>query len=377
MARRCCSAVSGAAASSVPTRIWIRWGAPATRLQRDLGGQRCLRRSRSAVTRIRRATIRTTSVRQRPVPGPVGRRRAPCRSAQLVRAVDAVQRLGPLRAHGSAGEQRRALLPAHGRPGAAVAHRARRGSASVHGGGGLGRSRSRAWASPATTSRGRLSGLLPDQPGREPLQTLRRASATGVSATSGMARGINAAHPFVGDTTLPSTAWHAQFEDVNNDGLIDLFIAKGNVTDQPDYAAQDPSDLLLGQPDGTFREAADAAGIVELRPRTRRRDRRPQPRRAARHRRGELWSAGRVWRNVGTGIAARPAAMGNWLELRARARAAERRRDRRMGRGTHGRAEQRRELTIGGGHAGGQLGWIHFGLGAGRRGRGPRGVAWR
>ena len=24
---------------------------------------------------------------------------------------------------------------------------------------------------------------------------------------------------------------------------------------------------------------------------------------------------------------------------------------------------QRRELTVGGGHAGGQLGWIHFGLG--------------
>ena len=61
---------------------------------------------------------------------------------------------------------------------------------------------------------------------------------------------------------MPSTAWHAQFEDVNNDGLIDLFIAKGNVTDQPDYARRDPSNLLLGQPDGTFREAADAAGIL-------------------------------------------------------------------------------------------------------------------
>ena len=27
----------------------------------------------------------------------------------------------------------------------------------------------------------------------------------------------------------------------------------------------------------------------------------------------------------------------------------------------------RRELTIGGGHAGGQLGWIHFGLGTAQR----------
>ena len=28
---------------------------------------------------------------------------------------------------------------------------------------------------------------------------------------------------------LPSTAWHAEFADVNNDGFIDLFVAKGNV----------------------------------------------------------------------------------------------------------------------------------------------------
>jgi hypothetical protein len=28
-----------------------------------------------------------------------------------------------------------------------------------------------------------------------------------------------------------------------------------------------------------------------------------------------------------------------------------------------GRSPLRRELTIGGGHAGGQLGWVHFGVG--------------
>src|SRR5207253_1492804 len=31
---------------------------------------------------------------------------------------------------------------------------------------------------------------------------------------------------------------------------------------------------------------------------------------------------------------------------------------------TYGSTVARRELTIGGGHAGGQLGWVHFGLGA-------------
>jgi hypothetical protein len=38
-------------------------------------------------------------------------------------------------------------------------------------------------------------------------------------------------------------------------------------------------------------------------------------------------------------------AIGAWVEVRAGDRVA------------------RRELTIGGGHAGGQLGWVHFGLG--------------
>ena len=73
-------------------------------------------------------------------------------------------------------------------------------------------------------------------------------------------RGVTLAQPFAGGDVRPSTAWHPQFEDVNNDGFIDLFVSKGNVSAQPDYAARDPSDLLLGQPDGTFVEAAEAAG---------------------------------------------------------------------------------------------------------------------
>ena len=34
---------------------------------------------------------------------------------------------------------------------------------------------------------------------------------------------------------------------------------------------------------------------------------------------------------------------------------------------TVGETTLRREVTVGGGHAGGQLGWIHFGLGDGRQ----------
>ncbi len=42
-------------------------------------------------------------------------------------------------------------------------------------------------------------------------------------------RGAIAQRPYTGGDLHPSTAWHAQFGDVNNDGLADLFIAKGNV----------------------------------------------------------------------------------------------------------------------------------------------------
>src|SRR4029079_7996767 len=47
-----------------------------------------------------------------------------------------------------------------------------------------------------------------------------------------------------------------------NDGLLDLLVTKGNVQAQPDFAQKDPTNLLLGQPDGTFKEAADVAGIL-------------------------------------------------------------------------------------------------------------------
>ena len=42
-------------------------------------------------------------------------------------------------------------------------------------------------------------------------------------------RGVTAYRPFTGGDRRPSTAWHPEFQDVNNDGRIDLFISKGNI----------------------------------------------------------------------------------------------------------------------------------------------------
>jgi len=195
------------------------------------------------------------------------------------------------------------------------------------------------------------------------LQTLTAGPSRPTYRDIGLKRGVNAAQPFTGGDARPSTAWHDEFADVNNDGFVDLFISKGNVSEQTDYAQVDPSNLLLGQPDGTFREAADAAGILNL----------------YRGRGAALanftldgmldlievnyGAPVRLWRNVGTGDASQPRAMGNWLALRVaqpppNADAIGAWVDVRVGdRILH------RELTIGGGHAGGQLGWIHFGLG--------------
>ena len=62
----------------------------------------------------------------------------------------------------------------------------------------------------------------------------------------------------------PSTAWHAQFADLNNDGRTDLFVVKGNVSSMPDFAALDPNNLLLQTADGQFVEAGHTAGLASV-----------------------------------------------------------------------------------------------------------------
>ena len=98
--------------------------------------------------------------------------------------------------------------------------------------------------------------------GDNKLQTLVDGPARPAYEDIALERGVTAHRPFAGGDVLPSTAWHAEFADVNNDSYPDLFVAKGNVDAQPEYATRDPSNLLIGRPDGTFEEGAEAAGIV-------------------------------------------------------------------------------------------------------------------
>jgi hypothetical protein len=195
------------------------------------------------------------------------------------------------------------------------------------------------------------------------LQTLTSGPAQPTYRDIGLKRGVNAAQPFIGGDGRPSTAWHDEFADVNNDGFIDLFIAKGNVTNQTEYAQRDPSNLLLGQADGTFREAAALAGIVTF-------DRGRGAALADFNLDGMLdlievhyGAPVRVWRNVGGGDAVTPRAMGHWLALSVLQSGPNANAIGAWVEVRIGERVLRRELTVGGGHAGGQLGWTHFGLG--------------
>jgi enediyne biosynthesis protein E4 len=199
--------------------------------------------------------------------------------------------------------------------------------------------------------------------GDNKLQTLAEGAAQPNYRDIALRRGVIAHHPYAGDVTLLSTAWHAEFDDVNSDGFVDLFISKGNVEAQPDYAAKDPDNLLLGQPDGTFTESAEAAGITSF----------VRGRGAAlvdlnldgmldlvQVNRRENVS---LWRNVGWGDATHPEAMGNWIAVTLEGPGPNRDA---IGSWIEARIGDRtvhREVTIGGGHASGELGWIHFGLG--------------
>ena len=104
--------------------------------------------------------------------------------------------------------------------------------------------------------------------------------------------GATAARPYIGGDVRPSTGWHSQFADFNNDGLLDLFIAKGNVDAMPDFAADDPDNLLLGQWDKTFTEVGKRAGIALPRKGRGGAADRPQHGRHARSRGGQPRGAG-------------------------------------------------------------------------------------
>ena len=196
------------------------------------------------------------------------------------------------------------------------------------------------------------------------LQTLTAGPGRPTFGDIGLQYGVNVAQPFTGsDTNLPSTAWHPEFDDVNNDGRIDLFVSKGNVTEQLDFAMEDPSNLLLGQPDGRFKEAAEEAGIVRF-------DRGRGAALVDFNIDGRLdlvlssyGAPVRLWRNVGP-VEGSDEGMANWIALRIRQPAPNIDAIGAVVEVRAGGATWRRELTVGGGHAGGELGWVHFGLGA-------------
>ena len=199
------------------------------------------------------------------------------------------------------------------------------------------------------------------------LQTLEAGAARPSYVDTAYKRGVTAHRPYIGGDIHPSTAWHAQFADLNHDGLADLFIVKGNISAMPDFATLDPNNLLLQQPDGRFVEVGQQAGINSFK----------------RGRGGMLvdlnadglldmlvvnrWDKAQVWRNVGAGTADKPLPMGHWLQVRLSQAGANVDAVGAWVEVDLGGRVIRQELTIGGGHASGHLGWMHFGLGAATR----------
>ena len=187
-------------------------------------------------------------------------------------------------------------------------------------------------------------------------QVLQLAQPDGSYAAAPFAIGTYAQRPHTGDDGRPSTGWHAQFGDVDNDGRADLFIAKGNVDQMPTNAIHDPNNLLMQQPDGTFAEAAAVAGVATA----------ERSRGAAL---ADLDGDGRLdlvvvnrraplelYRNVTEPV-------GNWLTVALVQPGGNRNA---VGATVTVTTDgvQSQQVLVGGGHAGGQAVPLHFGLGA-------------
>lgn len=192
--------------------------------------------------------------------------------------------------------------------------------------------------------------------GDQRLQALRDGAEGPSYLDAPYESGATAHRPYTGGDGRPSTGWHAVFGDVDNDGWDDLFVAKGNVEQMPGSAMEDPNNLLMGGPDGRFAERGLEAGIASLH----------RSRGAAladlngdglldlavlnRHAPMELFqnvtAAGGGWLSVRV-VQPGPNrdAVGAFVELRA------------------GDRLWTQEITVGGGHAGGVSGPLHFGLG--------------
>ena len=203
--------------------------------------------------------------------------------------------------------------------------------------------------------------------GDNKLQTLTTGPDAPTYRDIALRRGVNAPRPFIGGDVLPSTAWHPEFADVNADGFIDLFVTKGNVSEQEGYATRDPSELLLGGPDGTFRQATEEAGLLRF-------DRGRGAAVVDLNLDGGLdlvevylGAPVGVWRNVGSGTAAAPQPIGDWIGVRLRQDGPNRDAVGSWIEVRLGDATLLHEVTVGGGHLSGEAGPIHVGIGASPR----------
>ena len=214
----------------------------------------------------------------------------------------------------------------------------------------------------ALTSMGdtKLQELDPDEDqGDDGLKPVYKDIAFDVGAT--------AQRPYQGTDYRPSTGWHSQFADVNNDGLLDLFISKGNVESMPEFAAYDPDNLLLGQWDGTFTEVGGQAGIASEK----------RGRGAAvvdLNLDGMLDivvvnrnSPASLFRNLGARTAWGHEPLGNWLEVELAEPDTNRNAVGARISVKIGNQTMTRVISVGGGHASGQAGFEHFGLGTAER----------
>lgn len=168
--------------------------------------------------------------------------------------------------------------------------------------------------------------------------------------------GTTAHRPYAGGDGRPSTGWHVEFGDMQNDGRDDIFIAKGNVEQMPGLAMKDPNNLLVQHEGGVFKEAGAQAGLASFH----------RGRGAALsdlngdglldvvvvNRRAPM----EVYRNTTKGA-------GNWIGVQLHQDGFNRNAVGAWLALDTGGFEQSREITVGGGHAGGQLGPSHFGLG--------------
>ena len=187
-------------------------------------------------------------------------------------------------------------------------------------------------------------------------QVLQFAQADGGYTAAPFSIGTYAQRPYTGGDGRPSTGWHAEFGDVNNDGLADLFIAKGNVDQMPGMATKDPNNLLMQQQGGTFAETGLEAGVASLK-------------RARGGGLADFDGDGRLdlvvvnrrsplqlYKNV-------TAEVGNWLQIDLRQVGGNRDAIGAVVEVITPHGRQVLQKVIGGGHAGGQLLPLHVGLG--------------